>query len=92
MYQAKKETLTITDFDKIEISNLNRQFLFRENNIDQYKSEVAEYYVKQMNDSINIFAYKNYVGPETENIFTDHFWDEQDIIFNAVDNVKARFY
>ena len=89
---SKEGTLTITDFDKIEISNLNRQFLFRENNIDQYKSEVAEYYVKQMNDSINIFAYKNYVGPETENIFTDYFWDEQDIIFNAVDNVKARFY
>ena len=88
----KEGVLTITDFDKIEISNLNRQFLFRENNINQYKSEVAGNYIKQMNDSINIFAYKNYVGIETENIFTDQFWDEQDIIFNAVDNVKARFY
>ena len=88
----KEGVLTITDFDKIELSNLNRQFLFRENNIDQYKSEVAEYYIKQMNNSINIITHKNYVGPETENIFTDQFWDDQDIIFNAVDNVKARFY
>ena len=89
---SKEGTLTITDFDKIELSNLNRQFLFRENNIDQYKSEVAEYYIKQMNNSINIITHKNYVGPETENIFTDQFWEDQDIIFNAVDNVKARFY
>ena len=84
--------LTTTDFDKIEISNLNRQFLFRENNIGQFKSEVAEYYIKQMNNSINISTYKNFVGVETENIFSDKFWDDQDIIFNAVDNVKARFY
>ena len=84
--------LTITDFDKIEISNLNRQFLFRENDIGKFKSEVAEYYTKKMNNSINILTHKNFVGFETENIFSDKFWDEQDIIFNAVDNVKARFY
>lgn len=89
---GKNGILTITDFDKIELSNLNRQFLFRENNIGQFKSEVAEYYIKQMNNSINILTHKKFVGAETENIFSDKFWDEQDIIFNAVDNVKARFY
>ena len=89
---GKNGILTITDFDKIELSNLNRQFLFRENNIGQFKSEVAEYYIKQMNNSINILTHKKFVGDETENIFSDKFWDEQDIIFNAVDNVEARFY
>ena len=89
---SKEGILTTTDFDKVEISNLNRQFLFRENNIDQYKSEVAKYYIKDINDKINIVSYKNFVGTETENIFTDQFWDDQNIIFNAVDNVKARFY
>ena len=89
---GKNGILTITDFDKIELSNLNRQFLFRENNIGQFKSEVAEYYIKQLNNSINILTHKKFVGAETENIFSDKFWDEQDIIFNAVDNVKARFY
>lgn len=89
---SKEGTLTLTDFDKIELSNLNRQFLFRENNIGQFKSEVAKYYTKIMNNSLNIKDYKNIVSPETENIFTDSFWDKQDIIFNAVDNMKARFY
>ena len=85
-------TITVTDFDKIELSNLNRQFLFRENNMGQYKSEVAKNLVTQMNNSFNIKSYNNLVSPETENIFSDSFWDSQDIIFNAVDNVKARMY
>ena len=89
---SKDGNITVTDFDKIELSNLNRQFLFRENNIGQYKSEVAKYYAKIMNSSLNINNYSNAVCKETENIFTDSFWDNQDIIFNAVDNVKARFY
>ena len=89
---SKEGNITLTDFDKIELSNLNRQFLFRENNIGQFKSEVAKYYTKIMNNSININSYSKLVSPETENIFTDSFWDKQDIIFNAVDNVKARFY
>ena len=45
-----------------------------------------------MNNSINIISSINLVDPETENIFIDEFWDKQDIIFNAVDNVKARMY
>ena len=88
----KNGILSIADFDKIELSNLNRQFLFRENNIGQFKSEVCRYFAKQMNNSININSYINIVSPETENIFSDIFWDNQDIIFNAVDNIKARIY
>ena len=88
----KKGILTLTDFDKIELSNLNRQFLFRENNIGQFKSMVAKDLVKQMNNSLNINSYTNIVCSDTENIFEDEFWDNQNIIFNAVDNVKARMY
>lgn len=88
----KNGILTIADFDKIELSNLNRQFLFREKNIGQFKSQVSKYFAHKMNNSININAYNNIVSPETENIFSDDFWDIQNIIFNAVDNIKARMY
>lgn len=87
-----KGVLTITDFDKIELSNLNRQFLFRENNIGQFKSEVSKHFINIINNSCHIKAYTNFVGQETENVFSDDFWENQDIIFNAVDNVKARMY
>jgi molybdopterin/thiamine biosynthesis adenylyltransferase len=32
------------------------------------------------------------VGEDTEDIFTDNFWESQDCIVNALDNVKARLY
>ena len=89
---SKNGVITITDFDRIELSNLNRQFLFRENNIGQFKSEVCKYFAKQMNNTININSYRYLVSSETESIFSDVFWDNQNIIFNAVDNIKARMY
>jgi ubiquitin-activating enzyme E1 len=33
--------IAVTDNDNIEVSNLNRQFLFRHNNIGDSKSKVA---------------------------------------------------
>ena len=38
---GKKGNITCTDNDNIEVSNLNRQFLFRKNNIGDPKSQVA---------------------------------------------------
>lgn len=38
---GKDGKVTVTDDDSIEISNLNRQFLFRKENVGCYKSEVA---------------------------------------------------
>ncbi len=33
--------VAVTDNDNIEVSNLNRQFLFRQNNVGDSKSKVA---------------------------------------------------
>lgn len=30
------------------------------------------------------------VGPESENLFNDNFWESLDFVVNAVDNMKAR--
>ena len=42
-----------TDNDNIEISNLNRQFLFRKTNVGQSKSKVACDIAKSINPSLN---------------------------------------
>ncbi|KAK7300899.1 hypothetical protein RJT34_11750 [Clitoria ternatea] len=84
--------LTITDDDVIEKSNLSRQFLFRDWNIGQAKSTVAASAAASINPRLNIEALQNRVGPETENVFHDSFWENLNVVINALDNVNARLY
>jgi ubiquitin-activating enzyme E1 len=84
--------VTITDNDNIEVSNLNRQFLFRKINVGDSKSHVASNVARDMNKDLNITDYKLYVAEETENLFNDEFWESLDFAVNAVDNIKARQY
>lgn len=85
--------LTITDYDLIEKSNLNRQFLFRPRHIRQPKSTVAANSVALINPDIKIEAHQNKVCWETEaTTYTDSFIRHNDIIVNALDNVEARKY
>ncbi|GKA88515.1 ubiquitin-activating enzyme E1 1-like protein isoform X2, partial [Tanacetum coccineum] len=84
--------LTVTDDDVIEKSNLSRQFLFRDWNIGQAKSTVAASAVALINPRLQIEALQNRVGPETENVFDDTFWENLNVVVNALDNVNARLY
>jgi ubiquitin-activating enzyme E1 len=71
---------------------LNRQFLFRKNNIGHSKSEVACAIAKDMNHDLNVKDYQTRVGSDTEVVFNDPFWEKLDFVVNAVDNIKARLY
>jgi ubiquitin-activating enzyme E1 len=84
--------IRVTDMDTIEKSNLNRQFLFRNNDVGNHKSEVAARAAKRMNPNINVKVYLDRVGLETENTFNDEFFDSLDGVCNALDNVIARQY
>lgn len=84
--------LICTDMDRIEVSNLSRQFLFRANHVGKPKSITASNSVKEMNPSFNVKAIEMRVGPETENDFNDKFWGNLDLCWNALDNVQARKY
>uniref|UniRef100_A0A8C9RUP7 E1 ubiquitin-activating enzyme n=2 Tax=Scleropages formosus TaxID=113540 RepID=A0A8C9RUP7_SCLFO len=82
----------VTDMDTIEKSNLNRQFLFRPWDVTKMKSETAASAVKQMNPSIRITGHQNRVGPDTEKIYDDEFFEGLHGVANALDNVDARMY
>lgn len=45
-----------------------------------------------MNSSLNVYDYQTRVGPDTEEVFNDKFWESLNFIVNAVDNIKARLY
>jgi ubiquitin-activating enzyme E1 len=84
--------IKMTDMDTIERSNLNRQFLFRSGDIGKLKSEAAKLAILQMNPDVNIESMQDKVCPETEHIFNHEFWENIDIVANALDNVQARLY
>ena len=90
--KAENGKLIITDMDTIEKSNLNRQFLFRSHDVRQSKSTVASAAAQKMNPSINIEAQTNRVGPDTEHVYNDEFFERLDGVCNALDNIDARIY
>jgi ubiquitin-activating enzyme E1 len=89
-----KGAIWVTDNDQIEKSNLNRQFLFRPADVGKLKSDAASKAVQAMNPDLNgkITPMQDKVGPETEHIFNENFWDNLDAVTNALDNVEARTY
>ena len=84
--------ITVTDGDSIEISNLNRQFLFSEEDVTLSKSKIACKNIRKMNPKVNVIDLQLIVNDKTIDIFNKEFWEFQDFIFSAVDNIDARKY
>jgi ubiquitin-activating enzyme E1 len=51
---GEKGMVHCTDNDNIEVSNLNRQFLFRKSHINESKSQIACQASKQINEKLNV--------------------------------------
>lgn len=86
----KPNSVVVTDNDNIEVSNLNRQFLFRNSHVGHSKSDVACAQTIGINPAFKAVSVNSLVSPDTEERFNDAFWEAQDIVINAVDNIKAR--
>ncbi|KAF9764220.1 Adenylyltransferase and sulfurtransferase MOCS3 [Nosema granulosis] len=77
----------IVDHDTIEIHNLQRQVLFKEKDLKRYKVKVAEENIKEMNNTVNVVAYKTRIDKSNvENIIKDY-----DIIVDCTDNIETRY-
>lgn len=85
-------TVYVTDMDQIEKSNLSRQFLFRNTDINTPKSTTAVRAVTHMNPAFRAVAYESKVAPDTETLFNDDFFENLDMVCTALDNVEARLY
>ena len=89
---TKKGQIVVTDMDRIETSNLNRQFLFRRKDVESAKSTTAAAAVRAMNADLQIVAHQNRVGKDSESIYNFDFWSGLDAVCTALDNVAARLY
>ncbi|KAK3986606.1 hypothetical protein QBC44DRAFT_134903 [Cladorrhinum sp. PSN332] len=77
----------IVDLDTIDLSNLNRQFLFRHEHIKKSKALVAKEVAQKFNPAVNIVAHHaNIKDPQ----FNIEWFSGFTIVFNALDNLEAR--
>ncbi len=87
-------SIILTDPDVIEVSNLNRQFLFREKHLRKAKSSTAAAAAIQMNPDLkgHIQARLDKIHDGTAAIYSEAFFQRLTIVTNALDNVAARLY
>ncbi|CAJ2666451.1 unnamed protein product [Trifolium pratense] len=75
------------DMDTIEVSNLNRQFLFRQSHVRQSKDKVARDAVLKFRPKINITSYhENVKDPD----FNVDFFTQFNVVLNGLDYLDAR--
>lgn len=80
-------TLYLCDFDTIEGTNLNRQVLFRIEDVGRNKAEVAKERLTKMNPDVNLTAFPEPVEKIDESVFK-----KVDVLVSTVDTWEARFY
>jgi molybdopterin/thiamine biosynthesis adenylyltransferase/rhodanese-related sulfurtransferase len=80
-------TIGIIDFDSVDISNLQRQILFTENDIGKNKAETAAGKLRQLNTSAHIRAYVLKISSANAlDIIQDY-----DMVLDGTDNFETRY-
>ena len=83
----RKAEVVVVDLDTIDLSNLNRQFLFRKQHIKKPKALVAKETASQFNPAVNIEAHHASIFDSQYDV---DFFENFDVVFNALDNLAAR--
>jgi ubiquitin-like 1-activating enzyme E1 B len=77
----------IIDLDTIDLSNLNRQFLFRQEHIKKPKALVAKEAAQKFNPNVKLVAYHANIK---DTKFDIEWFSSFTLVFNALDNIDAR--
>uniref|UniRef100_A0AAY4DMW2 SUMO-activating enzyme subunit 2 n=1 Tax=Denticeps clupeoides TaxID=299321 RepID=A0AAY4DMW2_9TELE len=79
--------IEVIDLDTIDVSNLNRQFLFQKKHVGKSKAQVAKESVVQFCPKANITAYHDSImNPD----YSVEFFRNFALVMNALDNRAAR--
>jgi len=77
--------LRIVDFDRVELSNLNRQILYTEENIGRRKVELAEARIRAFNSRIRLEAVELRLSSADDVAEVVH---DRDVVIGAIDRPK----
>jgi molybdopterin/thiamine biosynthesis adenylyltransferase/rhodanese-related sulfurtransferase len=79
--------ITIIDHDIVDRSNLHRQILFREDDVDQSKAVIAARELTRINNSCQITPIKQRLN--TKNV--NHLVESADLVVDAADNFATAY-
>ena len=79
--------LDLIDNDTVALSNLNRQIIATHKTIGQYKVDVAEERIKDINPDCKVKTYKTFYLPETQDQFD---FTQYDYVVDAIDTVTGK--
>ena len=79
--------LDLIDDDKVCLTNLNRQIVATRKTIGQYKVDVAEQRVHEIDPDIKVTTYKTFFLPETQDQFD---FAQYDYVVDAIDTVTGK--
>ena len=76
----------IVDYDKVELSNLNRQLIYKESDLGKSKVEIAKNYISELNSSTEIEIFEMRINEKNlPNIIGDY-----DILADCTDSLESR--
>jgi molybdopterin/thiamine biosynthesis adenylyltransferase len=80
-------TLGLAEYDKVDISNLQRQIIYTEADIGLSKNDSAVKHLEQLNSKVNFIQYKEMLTETNAlKIFKDY-----DYVIDATDNFQTKF-
>lgn len=79
--------LDLIDDDRVCLTNLNRQIFATRKTVGQYKVDVAEQRILEINPDAVIHTYKTFYAPQTAELFD---FAQYDYIVDAIDTVTGK--
>ena len=81
------ENITIVDYDKIDVTNLNRQIISLNSNIGNYKVEEAKKRIEDINKKCNVKIIKEKISLDNFDILNI---EKYDYVIDACDTVEVK--